>query len=561
MKKLVKFMSILFCFSLLLVGVTACNKEEEKATFKVEFMDQDQTTVLKTEEVEGGALVEGFTPENKADAIFAGWFATPNFSRKFDFTKPITKDTIVFSKWESSVEDTRDWYLLGEFKYEKLANNNWGANIDNSQLVKVDGKVNTYEITVNLYQKDVFQIVVLDLENKDPISGNPVWLEQLGYGMVEKNDNFEDAGNIYDPSAAKHNIRCLVSGQYTISIKTDVADINASKITLTRIGDAPSLEIKLTPSVIGTVAGGALADLTANPDLAFGDRLEANGKITMTANVSLNKGELVIVSPFNAWNVQLKASSVDYNKSDNVNASAINEIEITATGSYKITLVADEKVEEDTTEQTKMENYSVIVNKVSDEYVKATGVLYDEYNINYNDGEGNDYVVYLRNGARFPQLTNPTLTKGNELMGWGTVVEEKEVGIGFQQAYTTTGATYEVNYRTVNADTDDLRDFFVKGDGVTINGEALTWNSQVSLTKTDKNTYEIQFVISTTGQFQVNVKYLGTVVGTSLRYSNVVNPGDFLDSSNQANIAFKTAGTYKMVLNSVTSEITIEKLA
>ena len=68
-------------------------------------------------------------------------------------------------------------------------------------------------------------------------------------------------------------------------------------------------------------------------------------------------------------------------------------------------------------------------------------------------------------------------------------------------------------------------------------------------------------MISTTGQFQVNVKYLGTVVGTSLRYSNVVNPGDFLDSSNQANIAFKTAGTYKMVLNSVTSEITIEKLA
>lgn len=56
--------------------------------------------------------VEGFT--------FDGWYTDDNYSKKFDFTKPITGDTKVYAKWEKNAPVLPDTYALnvsGAFVY------------------------------------------------------------------------------------------------------------------------------------------------------------------------------------------------------------------------------------------------------------------------------------------------------------------------------------------------------------------------------------------------------------------------------------------------------------
>ena len=80
-------------------------QEEAQQAHVVTFYDSDGTTVLQTVEVEDGALLEEYVPE-KDGYTFAGWFATPQMSHRFDFEAAITQDTSVFAGFVSYVEDT-----------------------------------------------------------------------------------------------------------------------------------------------------------------------------------------------------------------------------------------------------------------------------------------------------------------------------------------------------------------------------------------------------------------------------------------------------------------------
>lgn len=57
----------------------------------------------------GKLTEEGYT--------FIGWYADDNYSKKFDFTQPITGDTKVYAKWEKNAPNTYALNVSGAFVY------------------------------------------------------------------------------------------------------------------------------------------------------------------------------------------------------------------------------------------------------------------------------------------------------------------------------------------------------------------------------------------------------------------------------------------------------------
>lgn len=188
---------------------------ENAGVHTVTFYDSDGTTVLSTAEVEDGASVEEYTPE-KDGYTFAGWFATPQMSHKFDFSSAITEDTSVFAGFVSYVEDTRSFAIVGSGKSAVLMESNWGAVIGEAQTMTkedVDGE-NRYTITVDLEAGDEWQLAI-----------DTSWGDQRGYGYlayIEQDgvEYFENSGGIGDTGVKKSNIKVAVSGNYTITLTT-----------------------------------------------------------------------------------------------------------------------------------------------------------------------------------------------------------------------------------------------------------------------------------------------------------------------------------------------------
>ena len=155
------------------MGVTGCGAiktqkeqtldgtENQKEAFTVTFYDSDGTTVLNTVEVENGGLLEEYIPE-KEGYTFAGWFATPQMSHKFDFSKEIDGDTDLFAGFVSYVEDTRTFAIVGSGTSPVFLESNWGNNIGEAQTIPkedVDG-ANVYTITLDLEEGDEFQFAI-----------------------------------------------------------------------------------------------------------------------------------------------------------------------------------------------------------------------------------------------------------------------------------------------------------------------------------------------------------------------------------------------------------------
>ena len=131
--------------------MTEQKPEAEQTAHVVTFYDADGKTVLETKEVEDGACAEEYVPE-KEGYTFAGWFATPQMSHKFDFTTAITADTDIFAGFVSYQEDTRKFAIVGSGTSPVLLESNWGAVIGDAQTLtkEVDPDANVYTITLDL---------------------------------------------------------------------------------------------------------------------------------------------------------------------------------------------------------------------------------------------------------------------------------------------------------------------------------------------------------------------------------------------------------------------------
>ena len=195
--------------------VTETQTETQAEFFTVTYYDGE--TVLKTERLEAGSEVPSFNP-TKEGYKFLGWYGTPTFSHKYDFSNKIDGNLSLFACFKSAtyVEDTRTWYVLGNAVNGPLKESKWGANLtDELKLTKKDVEgANVYEITLDLYKFSELQFGI-----------NTSWHDQRGAGYLTS--GFYD-GVEYLVSAAglakddrKANIKVAVEGNYTFTLTTN----------------------------------------------------------------------------------------------------------------------------------------------------------------------------------------------------------------------------------------------------------------------------------------------------------------------------------------------------
>lgn len=163
----------------------------------------DGRTVIQTDKVESGSKITEWTPE-KDGYEFKGWFAEASKTEKFDFSKPITADTDVYSSWlkVEYTADTNEYYLVGTGAGDMKASN-WDQTTAKEGLTFVkDTSVtdkNVFNVTITLYAGDQFQIC-----------HGGAWDGQMGIGAVEgatKNENAaETDANYYEAKNADGDV-------------------------------------------------------------------------------------------------------------------------------------------------------------------------------------------------------------------------------------------------------------------------------------------------------------------------------------------------------------------
>lgn len=225
-KKWFVLLIVLALVGILALTLVACNDDKEEGPpadegkVTVTFVQGDKT--LRTEQVEKGSAAAAFkdyVPEIEG-YDFLGWYAAPSLMIPFDFdTVVFNENTTIFAKAPNSnqPDDTRTWYLAGAFMSADLLENNYGAVLSEAATFQpVEGEKNTFEITVDLYEGDQFQL----------ITGNTVgWLNQRGYGHIEDATvgdvtYFTSDGGLGNPGTRRANAKVHVDGNYTLTLKT-----------------------------------------------------------------------------------------------------------------------------------------------------------------------------------------------------------------------------------------------------------------------------------------------------------------------------------------------------
>lgn len=184
--------------------------------YKVTFYDSDQKTVLEQKKVKVDAIVDAVHP-TKQGYTFVGWYATPNLSRKFDFTTKITQDTSLYAGFSAYQEDTRNFIIVGSGKSPVLTESNWGAVANEAETMTKEQKTdeNVYTITLDLQAGDQFQF-----------AANTAWEDQRGFGYLDtvQKDNtqyFKSAAGLGSSNAKRTNIEVEVAGNYTFTLTTN----------------------------------------------------------------------------------------------------------------------------------------------------------------------------------------------------------------------------------------------------------------------------------------------------------------------------------------------------
>lgn len=222
MKRTVKLLGLLLVVAMVISSMVifvACdNGQNDTKEYTVTFYDGE--SVLKTENVKEGEKVESWTP-SKDGYTFEGWYATPNFSHKFDFDSAISENKSVFAQWSSAQQsaDTRDFYILGSGSSKILAASNWGKVFDETTKMTKAADKNEYTYTVDLQKGDQFQFAI-----------NDSWHNQRGFGYLETltledgTEVFSGTGTLGENAAYRMNIKCELAGNYTFTLTTHPDD-------------------------------------------------------------------------------------------------------------------------------------------------------------------------------------------------------------------------------------------------------------------------------------------------------------------------------------------------
>ena len=169
--------------------------------------------------IKSDMLAEGSATEVQAKA--GGNFTTSaNGTYTFTYDPSTEKVTVAYSTDFSLEVQSRPttWYILGNGSTEGsvLKTSAWGLNDEAVQKL-VDKGNGVYEITLNLYVDDEFQIC-----------SDGSWSNKHGISSIaEPGDNFGGNGNA----------KVLVEGNYTLTITIDADDETKDSITWVRNGD------------------------------------------------------------------------------------------------------------------------------------------------------------------------------------------------------------------------------------------------------------------------------------------------------------------------------------
>lgn len=116
---------------------------------------------------------------------------------------------------------------------------------------RVEEGKNEFELTLDLYVGDQFQIADVDVDNAY------TWTHQRGYGFLKTEGTEEfvkNAGNIFTEDLTKANIEMIKEGNYTLTLTTDMSNSTLDSLEIKRNGDPnANLEKSYAPSISGSV--------------------------------------------------------------------------------------------------------------------------------------------------------------------------------------------------------------------------------------------------------------------------------------------------------------------
>lgn len=242
-----KLKKIGFCMAAAMVltlslGIAAACADGEEG-YTVTFYDG--TTVITTREVEEGGKVAEFEPADvgyeKEGFAFDDWYATADFTHDWSFDTVITADTNVYSSWYSTEADTRQWTIAGESSMGgPLREIGWNGGISEDNLLTKAADKNEFTITIDLYAGDQFQICVQDEDGVWQSDEDGTILSRGGQYLVANEYMSAPGTGLGDGQV---NITVSVSGNYTLTLTTDVYNNDYGNLTVVRNGDAPEITI------------------------------------------------------------------------------------------------------------------------------------------------------------------------------------------------------------------------------------------------------------------------------------------------------------------------------
>lgn len=268
--------TIVMALVMVISAFCSCNlfKKDPVVEHTLTLYDQDGKTVLSTVKAEEGKAPERPADPTKDDYVFSGWFVTPTSNKAYDFTAPLTADASAYAHWKAAdFRDDRDWVLSGSV-------NGWGAQLDDYHLTKKEGTGNVFEITLNLYSGDQFQLTVLLSDGS--LSYSSEGARAASSHVVAGTEYIEGAGGF----GTYKNIVVKQDGNYTLSLVSDPETDN-NALTIIRNGD-PVGEVVEHELVAYAIKGSKVtgwADSTADEHLLLKGE---DGKFTITLELYAN---------------------------------------------------------------------------------------------------------------------------------------------------------------------------------------------------------------------------------------------------------------------------------